>query len=71
MSFLQLVLEGWPLGRAHQLDWRRLALEKLPLFALIALSSVVKLRVQSKGGAVPSVEVVPVTRACCTRRARD
>lgn len=61
VPFLLLVLEGWPLGRARELGWRRLALEKLPLFALVALSSVVTFLVQSKGGAVQSVEAVPVS----------
>jgi len=48
-----LLLDYWPLGR-----WRRaedvgpLVREKLPLFALVAISSVVTWRVQSAAGAV-------------------
>ncbi len=61
VPFLLLVLEGWPLGRARELGWRRLALEKIPLFALVALSSVVTFLVQSRGGAVQSVEAVPIS----------
>jgi tetratricopeptide (TPR) repeat protein len=50
---LLLVLDWWPLGRARAPgDWRRLAAEKLPVFALVAASAAVTLRAQAAGGAV-------------------
>jgi tetratricopeptide (TPR) repeat protein len=55
--FLLLVLDWWPLGRVRTLaDWRRPAVEKLPLIALVAVSSVVAYKAQSTGGAVAALE---------------
>ncbi len=46
---LFLVLDWWPLGRARSArDWGRLAIEKLPLFALAAASSAVTYVAQSE-----------------------
>jgi tetratricopeptide (TPR) repeat protein len=56
---LLLVLDWWPLRRAG--SRRRLAAEKLPLLALCAASCVVTLVAQDRGGAVRSLEAVPVT----------
>jgi tetratricopeptide (TPR) repeat protein len=47
----------------HRFQWesvRLLFMEKIPLFALAALSCIVTYAVQQKGGAVTSLEVVPV-----------
>jgi tetratricopeptide (TPR) repeat protein len=62
-----LLLDAWPLGRLAsagspaRLDARRVAralAEKLPLFALAALASVMTLHAQARGGAVASLERV-------------
>src|SRR6185295_6017415 len=50
--FLLLLLDYWPLGRVPTSTWRRLVIEKLPLFALSAASCVVTFVAQSRGGAV-------------------
>jgi tetratricopeptide (TPR) repeat protein len=61
---LLLVLDWWPLGRAGSAGaWKRLAVEKLPLFALSAGSSVLTLVAQSGGGAVVTLRAVsPLVR---------
>jgi tetratricopeptide (TPR) repeat protein len=57
---LLLVLDWWPLGRAGSAGtWKRLAVEKLPLLALSAGSSVLTLAAQSGGGAVVTLRAVP------------
>jgi tetratricopeptide (TPR) repeat protein len=56
---LLLLLDYWPLGRwppASAGGRVRLVLEKLPFFALSAVSSAVTLRVQRLGGAVATLE---------------
>jgi tetratricopeptide (TPR) repeat protein len=40
--------------------WRRLAVEKLPLFVLVAASAVVTVRAQSAGGAVSGLQTFPL-----------
>jgi protein O-mannosyl-transferase len=45
LPFALLLLDVWPLDRLH-LGWRRLILEKLPLLALSAASSLITLRYQ-------------------------
>jgi tetratricopeptide (TPR) repeat protein len=51
LPFTLLLLDWWPLGRLRkQTDVRPLVLEKLPLFALVAASSVVTWIVQSAAG---------------------
>jgi protein O-mannosyl-transferase len=65
-----LLLDVWPLGRAGwpQFDaaswraWRRLVLEKVPLLALAAASSVVTFMVQQSGGAVSALATIPLGR---------
>ena len=47
--FLLLLLDIWPLDRVR---WPKIFLEKLPLFALSAISSVVAYRVQADTGAM-------------------
>jgi len=53
-----LLLDFWPLRR--KLPWRRLVTEKLPLLALSAASSILTVIAQRAGGAVSSVEAVPI-----------
>lgn len=60
LPFLLLVLDAWPLGRVAELGWARLFREKLALFALVALSAAATVLAQSRGGAVQSVESVPL-----------
>ena len=61
--FLLLLLDYWPLGR-----WRWevravwLVLEKVPLFILMIISSVVTFIAQQRGGAMVPVDILPVTR---------
>jgi hypothetical protein len=54
---LLLLLDVWPLRRAG--PWRRLVVEKLPYFALAALSCIVTVAVQSRGGAMRSLTQYP------------
>jgi Flp pilus assembly protein TadD len=59
--FLVLVLDWWPLGRVQTArDWRRLALEKVPLFALVVAFSVIAYATQSGGGALADLDLFPV-----------
>ena len=51
-----LLLDEWPLGRIGRERPRALVVEKLPLFALAAASSIVTLLVQKAGGAVRTSE---------------
>ncbi len=65
LPFVLLLLDVWPLQR-----WRmskeegeplsRLLKEKLPLFFLVALSSIITVMAQSRGGAVSSTNSVPL-----------
>jgi hypothetical protein len=65
LPFVLLLLDFWPLRRtaagaapgAPALPWRRLAAEKLPLFALAAASCLVTYRVQ--GGAAAMLQHLP------------
>jgi tetratricopeptide (TPR) repeat protein len=57
---LLLVLDWWPLRRSRAFgDWRRLAAEKLPLFALVGAACVVTVLAQSGGGAVKDLGTFP------------
>jgi tetratricopeptide (TPR) repeat protein len=57
---LLLVLDWWPLDRVREMrDWRRLVFEKLPLFALVLVSSVITYLVQAQEGAVMALEDSP------------
>jgi len=55
LPFLLLLLDVWPLQRIGA----RALLEKVPFVLLVALSSIVTLIVQEKGGSISSLEVVP------------
>jgi Flp pilus assembly protein TadD len=56
--FLLLLLDIWPLRRSG--TWRALIVEKLPLFGLIVLSSIITFVAQQRGGAVAELTTVPV-----------
>jgi Tfp pilus assembly protein PilF len=58
LPFVLLLLDFWPLQRAPELP--RLVKEKLPLFALAAISSVVTVLAQRHGGAVAALERLPL-----------
>jgi Flp pilus assembly protein TadD len=65
LPFVLLLLDWWPAfaprASARQaLAPRQLVLEKLPLFALAAASSVVTVIAQQRGGAVMSLEAIPL-----------
>jgi protein O-mannosyl-transferase len=57
LPFVLLLLDVWPLRRAPA---ARLLLEKLPLFVISVVSSVVTYFVQQRGGAVISLDAVPI-----------
>ncbi len=68
LPFLMLLLDFWPLARFGPAEsvftWRksaRLILEKSPFFLLSAVSCLVTFWVQKHGGAVESLEVLPLT----------
>ena len=61
-----LLFDLWPLGRwtGRVRDLRPRVMEKLPLFALAAASSVITMIVQQRGGATTDLETLPAaTRA--------
>jgi len=63
--FTLLLLDYWPLNRFHQQPvrsaLRTLVGEKMPLFAMSAISSVVTVAAQHGGGAVASLETIPLS----------
>jgi hypothetical protein len=69
MPFTLLLLDVWPLGRTATPRSRRLT-EKLPLFALALVSSIITAIVQQQGGAVGSLELVSGDHAPRERRRR-
>ncbi|HSF14185.1 MAG TPA: tetratricopeptide repeat protein [Vicinamibacteria bacterium] len=56
LPFVLLLLDIWPLRRLTKASWSRLLLEKVPLFALVFVSSVVTFLVQRSAGAVQSFQ---------------
>ena len=65
--FVMLLLDYWPLGRwqsakskAQAKKLRKLILEKIPLFILVAASAVITLMAQSRGGAVRTLAHEPL-----------
>src|SRR5882762_5436030 len=65
--FVMLLLDYWPLGRwqsakskAQEKKLRKLILEKIPLFILVAASAVITLMAQSRGGAVRTLAHEPL-----------
>lgn len=57
-----LLLDVWPLRRFDGESWRRLLIEKIPLFAMAIASGVVTFAVQQAAGAVKALEVLPPSR---------
>jgi tetratricopeptide (TPR) repeat protein len=62
LPLLMLLLDWWPLARTRETPLRRLLLEKAPLLALSAASSVVTLWAQQQAGAVKGLEQLPLAR---------
>ena len=64
LPFVLLLLDFWPLGRARlggvSLSARRLLLEKIPFFALSAVSAAITYSAQHAAGAVATVDEVPL-----------
>ena len=65
--FVMLLLDYWPLRRLQRLDardqlsvLRKFVVEKLPLFALVAVSIIITFLAQSHGGAVRTFAAAPV-----------
>jgi tetratricopeptide (TPR) repeat protein len=72
LPFVLLLLDFWPLRRftSSPVDSlpqriRRLVLEKTPMLALAASSSILTFFVQDKGGAVTSIEALPMVFRLC------
>ena len=66
LPFVLLLLDIWPLRRVRlepgqQQVWFRLAREKLPLLAMAIASSIVTVLVQRQGGAVSSLDALPLS----------
>jgi Tfp pilus assembly protein PilF len=63
LPFVLLLLDYWPLNRVGANDtghsWTRLALEKLPLFALSAASAIGAMRAQATSGALRTAGEFP------------
>ncbi len=67
--FVLLLLDVWPLGRWQEPDsvdagprsWRRLTVEKLPMFALAAGSAAITVYAQRASGAVASLAQLPLS----------
>ena len=59
LPFTLLLLDYWPLDRANG-HWRERVMEKIPLLALAAISSAITTIAQQQGGAVGSLEVIPL-----------
>ncbi len=59
LPFALLLLDFWPLQRWSREAWRRLILEKAPLFAICAAASVITFAVQKGAGAISSAGEVP------------
>ncbi|CAN5604391.1 tetratricopeptide repeat protein [soil metagenome] len=61
LPFVLILCDYWPLGRLKTVgDLRPLMLEKVPLFILTAISSVITVIAQRSAGATASLEAVPL-----------
>ena len=60
LPFALLLLDFWPLQRFPETPLSKLALEKIPLLALSAASAAITLYAQRAGGAVGSIELLPL-----------
>jgi hypothetical protein len=54
-----LLFDLWPLARSE--SWRALLLEKVPFLAISAASSLVTVVAQTRGGAVSTLDAIPLT----------
>jgi len=59
LPFILILLDYWPLKRGSR-RFRRLVIEKVPFFLFTALSSIVTFAAQRNGGAVASLESIPL-----------
>lgn len=68
LPFVLLLLDYWPLARTADWSratsriavWRRLVIEKLPLFALSAASAAIAVAAQHRGGTIHGSEELPI-----------
>lgn len=61
--FVLLLLDLWPLKRIAELNWtslRPVLFEKIPFFALAAVSAVITVLAQGSGGAIQTLERFPL-----------
>jgi tetratricopeptide (TPR) repeat protein len=70
LPFVMLLLDYWPLNRIRNSEFGirnfvKLLLEKLPFFALAAASCVITFLSQHHGGAVASLEILPLDYRLC------
>ncbi len=64
LPFALLLLDYWPLERARDLSWPSLAplvREKIPLFAMTIVSSIITFQVQHQVGAVAGLDAFPLS----------
>ncbi|MDZ4861062.1 MAG: hypothetical protein SGI88_18990, partial [Candidatus Hydrogenedentes bacterium] len=62
LPFVLLLLDYWTLGRlGNRAEWKRACVEKLPIFAIVAVLSVVTYLVQRASGAVQSTDFFPMS----------
>ena len=60
LPFVLLLMDAWPLGRWKKGSIQKLVLEKWPLFLLAAASCIATIVVQRRGGAVGSLDLLPL-----------
>ena len=60
LPFVMLLLDFWPLQRFSTSNLRRLLVEKIPFFLLVAGSCIVTFIAQHRGGAVVALKNVPL-----------
>jgi protein O-mannosyl-transferase len=59
LPFVLLLLDFWPLNRTRVRSRTQLVIEKVPLFVLAIISSIITFIVQRKGGAVAGLDAYP------------
>src|SRR5204863_5589281 len=59
LPFVLLLIDCWPLKRPAR--WTELVVEKIPFFALSLASCVVTVLAQGRGGAMSSLEQIPLS----------
>jgi protein O-mannosyl-transferase len=63
LPIILLLMDYWPLSRfANTMSWKSLALEKAPFLSLSVISAMITFVAQKAGGAVPSVEHLPIVQ---------